>query len=274
MLDFIGMWEQAKQELEGMWASLDTTKSAAQASDAIKRYAGTPENANMVEAIEKSRSGAEPVVLAPAPAPIPEPTPVSQELDLFEDTAAEEEGIVPTEALSPLAPQGLTPPSVLNPPPVVEDPEEETEAVSVDMRGQSEVRGVRNNNPLNIEIGDDWDGLAEEALDTRFATFNDLEHGLRAGARILNTYRENHGVETLSDIIYRWAPPSENDTPTYVKNVAEWSGIPINVKLNAGNNGTTKALLKAMVRQENGKAAADALSDDVFDRALSIAFPE
>ena len=107
MLDFIGMWEQAKQELEGMWASLDTAKSAAQASDAIKRYSGTPENANMVEAIEKSRKGAEPVLLAPAP--IPEPAPVSQELDLFEDTAAEEEGIVPTEALSPLAPQGFDP---------------------------------------------------------------------------------------------------------------------------------------------------------------------
>jgi len=87
MLDFIGMWEQAKQELEGMWASLDTTKSAAQASDAIKRSAGTPENANMVAAIEKSRQGIEPVVLAPPPAPVaPQPV-VTQELDLFEDTA-------------------------------------------------------------------------------------------------------------------------------------------------------------------------------------------
>ena len=74
MLDFIGMWEQAKQELEGMWASLDTNKSAAQASDAIKRYAGTPENANMVEAIEESRSGGAPVQL---------------EATLFEDTTSD-----------------------------------------------------------------------------------------------------------------------------------------------------------------------------------------
>jgi len=270
MFDFIGMWEQAKDELEGMWASLDTTKSAAQASDAIKRFAGTPENATMVAAIEKSRKGAEPVVLAPAPIA---PQPITEELDLFEDTTTDN-SIIPTEEAPALAPQGLTPPSVLNPPPEVESPEEEAEVVSVDMRGQSDVRGIRNNNPLNIEDRDDWDGLASESLDPRFATFNDLEHGLRAGARILNTYREDHGVETLSDIVHRWAPPSENDTAAYVKNVADWSGIPINVKLNAGNNGTTKSLLKAMVRQENGKAAAESLSDDVFDRALSIAFPE
>ena len=103
MLDFIGMWEQAKQELEGMWASLDTAKSAAQASDAIKRYSGTPENANMVEAIEKARKGAEPVVLAPAPTPTPDPAPVSQELDLFEDTAAD-------TALADLGAEGLEAP--------------------------------------------------------------------------------------------------------------------------------------------------------------------
>ena len=82
MLDFMGMWEQAKQELEGMWASLDSTKSTAQASDAIKRAAGTPQDANMVDAIEKSRVSSEPVVLAPAPV-------VTQELDLFEDTAVD-----------------------------------------------------------------------------------------------------------------------------------------------------------------------------------------
>jgi len=114
MFDFIGMWEQAKDELEGMWASLDTTKSAAQASDAIKRFAGTPENATMVAAIEKSRKGAEPVVLAPAPAPTPvapEPVP-TQELDLFEDTTTDN-SIVPTEEAPALAPQGETPEPVV-----------------------------------------------------------------------------------------------------------------------------------------------------------------
>jgi|14_taG_2_1085336.scaffolds.fasta_scaffold07330_2 hypothetical protein len=152
--------------------------------------------------------------------------------------------------------------------------EPEAEVTSVDMREQSDVRGVRNNNPLNIEHGDNWDGLADDQLDTRFATFDDAEHGIRAAARILNTYREVHGVNTLSDIIHRWAPPNENDTEAYVKNVSEWANIPVNQEIVAGNNPTTKELLKAMSRQENGRDAANELSDDVYDRALELAFPE
>ena len=97
MLDFIGMWEQAKQELEGMWASLDTTKSAAQASDAIKRAAGTPENANMVKAIEESRALN---------------TPVQLESGIFDDTTANlgTQGLTDnTIEVSPLEAQGFTP---------------------------------------------------------------------------------------------------------------------------------------------------------------------
>ena len=81
------MYEKGKQELSNIWEAIDSVKVAAQASDAIKTASGTPENANMVKAIEKSRQGIEPVVLAPPPAPVaPQPV-VTQELDLFEDTA-------------------------------------------------------------------------------------------------------------------------------------------------------------------------------------------
>ncbi len=155
--------------------------------------------------------------------------------------------------------------------------EEETvaeEPTSTDMRGQSQVRGIKNNNPLNIEKGANWDGLADTQLDERFVTFKDTEHGIRAAARILNTYREDYGINTLSGIINRWAPPNENDTKTYTKNVSEWSGVPINKEIIAGNNETTKSILKAMARQENGRDAANEIDDSVYDRALEIAFPE
>ena len=155
--------------------------------------------------------------------------------------------------------------------------EEETvaeEPTSTDMRGQSQVRGIRNNNPLNIEKGEKWDGLANTQPDERFTTFKDTEHGVRAAARILNTYREDYDINTLSGIINRWAPPNENDTKAYTKNVSEWSGVPINKEIIAGNNTTTKSILKAMARQENGRDAANEIDDSVYDRALEIAFPE
>jgi len=72
--EMLAQYERGKQELSGMWASIDGSMLAAKASDAIKRAAGTPENANMEQAIEKSRAGGDPVQL---------------ETSLFEDTTAD-----------------------------------------------------------------------------------------------------------------------------------------------------------------------------------------
>tara|TARA_R110000796_G_scaffold19112_10_gene57403 strand:+ start:1549 stop:2550 length:1002 start_codon:yes stop_codon:yes gene_type:complete len=72
--EMMAHYERGKQELSGMWSAIDGTMIAAKASDALKRAAGTPENANMVEAIETSRAGGEPVQL---------------EAGLFEDTTAD-----------------------------------------------------------------------------------------------------------------------------------------------------------------------------------------
>ena len=82
---FNDMWKQAQQELNGMWEGLDTIKSAALASDSIKRAAGTPENADMAEFIERARQGGSPVVLD-TPSPVEPPPPQQQEFDLLGDT--------------------------------------------------------------------------------------------------------------------------------------------------------------------------------------------
>jgi len=68
------MYEKGKQELSNIWEAIDSVKVAAQASDAIKTAAGTPENANMVKAIEESRALN---------------TPVQLEAGIFDDTTAD-----------------------------------------------------------------------------------------------------------------------------------------------------------------------------------------
>ena len=143
------------------------------------------------------------------------------------------------------------------------------EVANVDLRGVSEVRGLRNNNPLNIEQGEDWQGLAGEQLDTRFATFEDAEHGLRAGAKVLKTYQDKHGLKTVRDMIKRWAPEHENPTDAYVNNVASAVGVGADDEISIGNNEQTKNMLMAMVNQENGEQPFDS---EVFDRALGLAF--
>jgi len=82
-------------------------------------------------------------------------------------------------------------------------------------------RGLRNNNPGNIErTSVRWKGMAVEQPDSRFITFNAPEWGIRAIARILlGDWRE--GQNTIASLISEWAPPHENDTEAYIKAVAK-----------------------------------------------------
>jgi len=86
-------------------------------------------------------------------------------------------------------------------------------------------RGFRNRNPGNIRHGDKWRGLAPEQLYKAFGTFVAPEYGIRAMAVILNNYQVKNGISTIQGIISRWAPPTENDTESYVKDVAKACGV-------------------------------------------------
>lgn len=89
-------------------------------------------------------------------------------------------------------------------------------------------RGIRNNNPLNIERGRNrWVGMRKEQNDPRFLQFLSMSWGIRAGFRILQTYQLRYNLWTLRQIINRWCPPTEkgNLTDQYVNYVAMKSGI-------------------------------------------------
>ena len=53
-----------------------------------------------------------------------------------------------------------------------------------------------------------------------------MKWGYRAMIRTLQNYRKRHGCETIADFIRRWAPPSENNTVTYIRFVCEKMGVP------------------------------------------------
>ncbi|SHO54482.1 hypothetical protein [Vibrio quintilis] len=114
-------------------------------------------------------------------------------------------------------------------------------------------RGVRNNNPLNIrDNGTDWQGMCTINNDPSFVEFESAEYGFRAGARILRTYYRS-GYKTLSQMITRWAPDSENDTAAYIQNVSNWTGIAPNQTVDVYDKNTLSNVLLAMSRQECGQ---------------------
>ncbi len=113
-------------------------------------------------------------------------------------------------------------------------------------------RGIRNNNPGNLEYSKTNPWVGQTGDDGRFAKFETPEHGIRALGRNLMSY-QRQGIDTVSEIINRWAPPTDkNDTMSYIKAVCEQLGVSADEPLDASNPDTLKALCAAIIHHENG----------------------
>lgn len=144
-------------------------------------------------------------------------------------------------------------------------------------------RGIRNNNPGNIEWGDPWQGLLliDERTDERFCQFVDPSWGIRALARVLITYQDKRraadgsAIDTVTEIIYRWAPPNENDTEAYIAAVCEQTGFREDEIIDLHCYDDARPLVEAIIRHECGrgplKTANTWYSDAVIDVALQRA---
>jgi hypothetical protein len=106
----------------------------------------------------------------------------------------------------------------------------------------------KNNNPGNIRPGQNFQG--EIGSDNNFAIFKSIEYGYRAIFKDLIT-KIKSGTNTIEKIITKYAPPSENDTQNYIKNISVWTGIEKNVILKTDKEILIK-LVSAISRQENG----------------------
>ena len=115
-------------------------------------------------------------------------------------------------------------------------------------------RGLNNNNPGNIRLsGTYWIG-AVSGSDTSFVTFSSLSYGYRAMFVLLKNYI-SAGYNTISLIINRWAPSSENDTISYINHVVNLTGIAQDTLIDSSNETQMKALVSALSTHENGIAA-------------------
>jgi hypothetical protein len=115
-------------------------------------------------------------------------------------------------------------------------------------------RGLRNNNPLNIRHNTEHFQGEIKGKDKSFKTFSSLSYGYRAGFVILGTYL-SRGVNTIEKIITQWAPPTENDTESYIVNVERWSGVPRKKALTVRDGSDYILIVAAMSFVENGQNA-------------------
>lgn len=130
-------------------------------------------------------------------------------------------------------------------------------------------RGIRNNNPGNLRRSKDpWQGLAKDQTDKEFFVFNGAIYGIRALARTLIAYQDEHGLRTIGQIINRWAPTNENDTSAYIASVSEDTGFVVDKVLNAHAYDDLKPLVLAIIKHENGQQPYTAAQ---IDKALVLA---
>ena len=119
-------------------------------------------------------------------------------------------------------------------------------------------RGLRNNNPLNIEKsrgGKPWQGEIVPSKDRRFAQFMTMAYGYRAAFKLLDNYQRNYGLDSIRKMIGRWAPSNENHTENYVRTVSARSGVPADSRITTRNHDVMVPIVAAMSFVENGVEA-------------------
>jgi hypothetical protein len=115
-------------------------------------------------------------------------------------------------------------------------------------------RGLRNNNPLNIRKNSEQFQGEIKGKDKSFKTFSSMPYGYRAAFVTLATYLSREW-NTIEKIITKWAPPTENDTESYISSVERWSGVPRNKELTARDGSEYMLIVAAMSFVENGQNA-------------------
>ena len=107
----------------------------------------------------------------------------------------------------------------------------------------------KNNNPGNIRYNPKNKGVIGRSPGG-FSIFQTWYHGLYAMKSLLTRSYLGKGFNTIEKIIYRYAPPVENDTEKYIRNLVSWTNIPRNKVLTVSDLNT---LIPGIVRQETSK---------------------
>ena len=115
---------------------------------------------------------------------------------------------------------------------------------------QSSIIGQRINNPYNIRQYDQG-FLGESGEDSGFISFEDPMYGVRAADRVLTTYGTNRGINTIRGLINRFAPPSENDTSSYVNYISGQLGIDPDAEVDLSDPEMRARILSPMAMMES-----------------------
>ena len=129
--------------------------------------------------------------------------------------------------------------------------------------------GLRQNNPGNIRPGAGF--IGETGQGGGYAEFGSEEEGLRALARLLGTYSDEYGINTLRGLTSRYAPRSDNEASfdNYVSYLGEQLGMDPDEEFDLKSR--RDELIPAIVGFEQGRDFGDRYSQGQISRAIEAA---
>lgn len=135
-------------------------------------------------------------------------------------------------------------------------------------------RGIRNNNPGNLVFTQNqWKGKISFEKNTdlqkHFEQFEDMSFGVRAMLKNLVNHIDR-GENTVRKLITVYAPPTENDTKLYIKQVCATLGISPDDKITSVNSDFLFLLAKAIVKKENGSDSKYVSDSDIKDAISNL----
>lgn len=126
--------------------------------------------------------------------------------------------------------------------------------------GANEPRGIRNNNPGNLNYVGQNGATLEEHSTPRFARFNSAFEGFAALGKQIKAYYNGTSkaagyqkLQSVEDIISRFAPASENNTQAYINKLSKMIGVGRGDSLNIQDPQVLATLMNGITQIENGK---------------------
>ncbi|EGM8047802.1 lytic transglycosylase domain-containing protein [Escherichia coli] len=130
-------------------------------------------------------------------------------------------------------------------------------------------RGIRNNNPGNLNFAGQKGATLESGPNARFASFPTMLEGIAALDRQVMLYLKR-GKNTIDQIIDIYAPSSDgNNTSSYKSYLSQYTGLGVKEKIDGSNFEIMRKLIQGIINHENGDAVRAVSGDDVM-RALAM----
>lgn len=113
-------------------------------------------------------------------------------------------------------------------------------------------RGIRNNNPGNLNFAGQAGARKEAGPNGRFAVFGSMPEGIAALDRQLKAYSAR-GINTIGKLVNTYAPAGDgNNVQAYAQFLSKIAGVGVNDPLNLGDPNLRAKLIKGIAAHENG----------------------